>query len=158
LAETGELRARHGVVGHTATLLGTRANAGSAVTSDGHAYARFRRALDRRLVTQAWMAAAELQHVSLADALELSLLVLVGEPERYRRVLTRWHGRFCLETHGLEADEAALILDLLLALEGGGEASWRALRRAFECQGRHELAKVVTRWSRRPANESLTPG
>jgi hypothetical protein len=46
---------------------------------------RFRRALDRGNVTEALSAAAELQFVSLAEALELTLLLADSEAERYER-------------------------------------------------------------------------
>jgi hypothetical protein len=46
------------------------------VTSEGSAYARFRRALDARDAFGASAAALELPHVGLADALELTLIYL----------------------------------------------------------------------------------
>jgi hypothetical protein len=45
---------------------------------------RFRRALDRRNVTEALSAASELQFVALAEALELTLLLADEDPQRYR--------------------------------------------------------------------------
>ena len=45
------------------------------MTSQGSAYGRLRRALDRRNTLAALSAAAELPHVGLNDALELLLLV-----------------------------------------------------------------------------------
>ena len=51
------------------------------VTAQGSAYIRFRRALDRGSVTEALSAASELQFVGLAEALELTLLLVDGEPE-----------------------------------------------------------------------------
>ena len=44
---------------------------------------RFRRALDRGNVAEALSAATELQFVGLAEALELTLLLVDGEPEKY---------------------------------------------------------------------------
>lgn len=46
-----------------------------SLTSQGHAHARFRRALDRGNATDAFSAAAELPHVGLTEALELCLLL-----------------------------------------------------------------------------------
>ena len=43
---------------------------------------RFRRALDRGNVTQALSAASELRLVSLAEALELTLLLVDGDLEK----------------------------------------------------------------------------
>ena len=50
------------------------------MTAQGSAYMRFRRALDRGNVSEALSAAAELQFVSLAEALELTLLLADREP------------------------------------------------------------------------------
>jgi hypothetical protein len=44
---------------------------------------RFRRALDRGNVTEALSAAAELQQVGLAEALELTLLLADGDRNKY---------------------------------------------------------------------------
>jgi hypothetical protein len=54
------------------------------VTSQGHPYARFRRAIASGNLLIAEAAARDLQQLSLADALELCLLNR-GEPERYER-------------------------------------------------------------------------
>jgi hypothetical protein len=53
---------------------------------------RFRRPPDRGNVTEALSAAAELEHVGLAEALELRLLLGDKAPERYPRAALRWHG------------------------------------------------------------------
>jgi hypothetical protein len=58
---------------------------------------RFRRALDRGNVREALSSAAELEHVALAEALELGLLLADKEPRRFGRAAVRWHGRFCRE-------------------------------------------------------------
>ena len=59
------------------------------MTAQGSAYMRFRRALDRGNVTEALSAASELQLVSLAEALELTLLLADREPEKYDRAAAR---------------------------------------------------------------------
>jgi hypothetical protein len=64
------------------------------VTSQGSAYTRFRRALDRGNVTEALAAGSELQFVGLAEALELTLLLADEEDRRYERAAIRWHARF----------------------------------------------------------------
>jgi hypothetical protein len=98
------------------------------VTSQGTAYGRFRKALDRRLASQALIAAAELQHVGLADALELVLLVRDAEPARYERLALRWHARFCAEAKIIGLAEASAMLGLLAALDGErGPVAARAL-------------------------------
>ena len=57
-------------------------------------YGRLRRALDTRNATIALAAAAELDYVGLSDALELVLLLLDTEPNRYSRAALRWHARY----------------------------------------------------------------
>jgi hypothetical protein len=68
------------------------------VTSQGSAYHRFRRALDRGKVTEALSAAEELQFVGLTEALELTLLLADGELAKYERAAVRWHVRFVYES------------------------------------------------------------
>src|SRR3954453_6730412 len=66
------------------------------MTSQGSAYARFRRALDTGNLALVRAAAAELPHVDLADALQVCWL-LREEPGAYEKAVIRWLGRFCLE-------------------------------------------------------------
>jgi hypothetical protein len=63
------------------------------VNSQGSAYARFRRALDARNPRWASTAALELEHVGLAEAVELTLIYLDKEPARYERAALRLHAR-----------------------------------------------------------------
>jgi hypothetical protein len=65
------------------------------VTSAGHVYALFKRAIRTRNVMLAWTTAAELPRVSHADALELLLLARDLEPARFDRGVPRWHARRC---------------------------------------------------------------
>jgi hypothetical protein len=83
------------------------------VTSQGSAYHRFRRALDRGNVTEALSAGSELQHIGLAEALELCLLLRDKAPERYPRAALRWHGRLCREVD-VSFEEAQAILAALV--------------------------------------------
>jgi hypothetical protein len=53
------------------------------VTAQGSVYGQFKRALDRRNFLLAWMTAAELPKVPLADALSLLLLALEQQPWRF---------------------------------------------------------------------------
>lgn len=117
------------------------------MTSEGHPYARFRRALERRNVAAAWAAATELAHVSLADALALCLLLRAREPHRYPPAALRWLGRFCLEEKGVRLDEAMLVVSHLVAVAGeGAPAATISLSALFESRGRRELANAVRRW------------
>jgi DNA-binding FadR family transcriptional regulator len=68
------------------------------VIAQGSACMRFRRALNRGNVTEALSAASELDFVSLAEALEVTLLLAAGDLEKYNRAALRWHVRFVEET------------------------------------------------------------
>jgi hypothetical protein len=85
------------------------------VTSQGHPHAIFQRALERGNVAAAWAAAYELKHISLADALALTLLIAEREPERFGRVSARWFARYCTEAQP-DLDEAQAVVALLRAL------------------------------------------
>jgi hypothetical protein len=118
------------------------------VTSQGHPYARFRRALESGNVVNAWAAAAELEHVSLADAFALCLLVREREPERFPSLAVRWLGRFCCEQQ-VTLHEAALVAAHLAALNGHEiEAVMRAraLVELLEAHGQREIAGAGRRW------------
>ena len=116
------------------------------MTSQGHPYAIFRRALERGNLAAAWAAAAELRVVSLADALALCLLVREREPARFSRVALRWHARFCAETKGVDLEDARLVLDLLAAI--GGREPGRAAQALRELLASYDqaLAEPLHRW------------
>jgi hypothetical protein len=67
------------------------------MTSQGTAHGRFQRAIHRRHVQAAEMAAREMGGLSLADALALALLIAESDPERWPRAAARWHARFVQE-------------------------------------------------------------
>ena len=118
-----------------------------ALTSQGHPYARFRRALDRHNVTDALSAAAELEHVGLADALELCLLLLAREPGRFDRAALRWHARYCRAVAGVTLDEAQAVLALLAALRGSRAASAaNALAEIFDRRALGQASEALIRW------------
>src|SRR5690349_3397154 len=67
------------------------------VTSQGSPATRFHRAVERRSLINAELAAREMTHVSLEDALALVVLYAEqGEP-RFERAAGRWLGRLLLE-------------------------------------------------------------
>lgn len=68
-----------------------------ALTSQGSAYARFRRALATGNLTIIRAAAAELPLVRLDDALQVCVLLRDREPDRYEAAAVRWIARFCVE-------------------------------------------------------------
>jgi hypothetical protein len=87
------------------------------VAAQGSPYMRFRRALDRRNVTEALSAASELPHVGLNEALELCLLLRDEAPDRFPRAALRWHGRLCREVV-VSLEEAQAILAALVVMAG----------------------------------------
>jgi hypothetical protein len=86
------------------------------MTSDGSAYARFRRALDTGNENLVIAAAHELPYVALDDALHICLVLRDGDPERYDRAAVRWLGRFALEGRGVTLEAIRLAADALDAL------------------------------------------
>jgi hypothetical protein len=66
-------------------------------TSQGNAYARFRRALATGNLTIIRAAAAELPRVDLGDALAVCMAIREAEPERFERAALRWLARSCVE-------------------------------------------------------------
>ena len=63
-------------------------------------------------------AAKDLPRLSLADALELTVLVARKDPHRHPRVAARWLLRFLEEDPHATIDEAALAAASLIALTG----------------------------------------
>jgi hypothetical protein len=117
-----------------------------SVTSQGHPYAIFRRALERRNLPSAWAAATELQVVSLADALALCLLVRDREPAKFARLALRWHARFCAETPAVDLETGRVVLDLLTGIGGTGAVPvGRALRELISSYDA-SLAEPLQRW------------
>jgi len=109
---------------------------------------RFRRALDYGNVTEALSAASELDFVSLAEALELTLLLSDGDLEKYNRAALRWHVRFVQETKNVDIHESQAVLALLTAipantLAAAALAELLSGRRSCECP-----AEVLARRSR----------
>jgi hypothetical protein len=118
------------------------------VTSQGSAFMRFRRALDRGNVTEALSAAGELEHVGLAEALELCLLLREKDPERYPRAALRWHGRLCREVDvSLEEAQATLAALALMAGERKGNAAF-ALADLLSRRGLERSCETLVAWAR----------
>jgi hypothetical protein len=109
---------------------------------------RFRRALDRGNVTEALSAAAELDFVGLAEALELTLLLAGGDQVKYERAAGRWHARFLQEVPNVELRESQAVLALLSALPANrlaAAALAELLSRRRSCE---RIAEALVRWSR----------
>jgi hypothetical protein len=90
------------------------------VTSQGHAYTRFKRSIaEPRSITMIRAAAAELPGpVQLDDALEMCLAFLELEPKTFDRAAARWAARLVLE-RGLGIADAQLALSAIAALSRG---------------------------------------
>src|SRR6186713_3002666 len=112
---------------------------------------RLRRALDRGNVTEALSAASELDFVSLAEALELTLLLADGNLEKYNRAAVRWHVRFTEETKNVDIRESQAVLALLTAIPVNALAAAalaELLSRRSSCE---RIAEALVRWSRMAA-------
>jgi hypothetical protein len=102
------------------------------VTSDGHAYARFRRALEHRALWAAEVAAREIPQLSLEDALQLVHLYADRGSPKFERAAMRWLERYLTE-----------------ARRGSGTSP--RSRRASRSASRSETARSAVAGSRRPA-------
>jgi hypothetical protein len=87
---------------------------------------RFTRAIKQRNLFQAEIAAREMRGLSLADALELVILIAAQRPDRLERAAVRWHGRLEVELPMLTLAESRFALAALERLpddeETGGES------------------------------------
>jgi hypothetical protein len=119
------------------------------VTSQGSAYGRFRKGLDTGNPTIAPAAAAELDFVSLPDALEIVLLV-IDEPKRFRRAALRWHARYCGDLPDVGFEEAHAVLACLAGLAGRRpKPAARALAELVRRRGLERAAEVLVTWAMR---------
>ena len=118
-----------------------------AMTSSGGSYSRFRRSLDNGNLLAARAAATELQHVGLAEALELTLLILAKEPTRFRAAALRWHARYCGDNRVL-LKEATAVLGLLAMLDGRrGKTAAQALAGLLNSRTLLPASEVLMRWA-----------
>jgi hypothetical protein len=116
------------------------------MTSQGSAYARFKRSLANGNPSIVLAAAAELPHVNLADALAISLLLLDKQPERFESAAVRWHSRLCREAR-LSLVEANVTLAGLMAMAGQGrDAGGHAVLSVCDAHGLTEAAAVLDAW------------
>ncbi len=108
----------------------------------------FRRALDRGNVTEALSAASELNFVGLSEALELTLLLVDGDLEKYNRAALRWHIRFVEETKNVDIRESQAVLALLTTIPANALAA-AALAELLSRRGSCErIAEALVGWSR----------
>jgi hypothetical protein len=119
------------------------------VIAQGSPFVRFRRALDRGNVTEALSSAAELEHVGLAEALELCLLLADKAPERFGRAALRWHARYCREVRDVDIDEGLAVLATLGALRGpSSKVAASALAELLSRRGLERTCEVLVAWAR----------
>jgi hypothetical protein len=83
------------------------------VSIKGSPYERFRRALETQRLSVVLMAAAELEHVGLADALEILALMAQENDPRFDRAAARWVGRVLTETPPLTLKEARWLVAMV---------------------------------------------
>jgi hypothetical protein len=94
------------------------APAANAYDVAGVPHGRFARAIRDRHLQRAIMAAHELNHVTLDDALELTILAAEIGDERWPKLAARWQSRFVSETPGIGAAESAWVFAGVGALGG----------------------------------------
>ena len=68
-----------------------------AMTSQGHPYARLRRALATGNLTLIRAAAADVPRVELGDALTVCMAIRQHDHARFDRAALKWIARYCLE-------------------------------------------------------------
>jgi hypothetical protein len=86
--------------------------------------------------------------VSLAEALELTLLVADTEPEKYERAAARWHVRFLHEVPNVDLRESIAVVTLLAAVPVNrlaAAALAELLSRRRSCE---RACEALVRWSR----------
>ena len=84
----------------------------------------------------------------LAEALELTLLLVDGDPEKYERAASRWHTRFVQETPNVGVRLSQAVLALLVAVPSerlAAAALAELLSRRRSCE---RIAEALVRWSR----------
>jgi hypothetical protein len=88
------------------------------MTTQGTPHGRFQRAIHRRHVQAAEIAAREMGGLSLADALSLCELLAKVDPARYERAALRWLQRF-IDERLPPLTEVALAASALAELRHG---------------------------------------
>jgi hypothetical protein len=99
------------------------------MTGQGTTHGRFERAIWRRHLNAAEMAARELGGLNLAEALDLTRLMRETDRWRYERAAVRWLERLIEERRPTLA-ELALASAALAEVGGAGDGSLRDLLRS----------------------------
>jgi hypothetical protein len=99
----------------------------SFVTAQGSALTRFRRAVERQQVFQAELAAREMGHVPLAEALALVVLYAAAGSPKAEPAAVRWLARLALERPRTTMGELQLAAAALAQLADRPKAATRTL-------------------------------
>jgi hypothetical protein len=97
------------------------------VTAQGSPITRYRRAIERRSLVLAEIAAREATFLTLPDALGLLCLYAAAEDPKFPRAAARWLGRLALEKPELGLTELQLAAAALAALSTREETVMRLL-------------------------------
>jgi hypothetical protein len=101
------------------------------VTAQGHPRAIFHRASERRNLPVAETTLRDLGRPTLAELLELTILIAEREPHRHARVSARWLLRYLEVRDRATIDDAALVTSCLVALGGDRHADAAMALRAM---------------------------
>lgn len=112
------------------------------MTSEGHAYSRFRQALLTKNVTIIDAAARELPEVELEDALRILAVLAQKHDPRFERAAARFAARLVLE-RSLSPSEGHRVLALAEALPEAPETVGTVLR--GYCQSRRPDTRARAR-------------
>jgi hypothetical protein len=104
------------------------------MTSQGHPSVIFRRALERGNLPLAEATARELRQISLADALELTILIARKTPQRRSRAAARWIRRYLQASPDATLEEIALAVGCLASLNTSHHEAAAATLRAMSEQ------------------------
>lgn len=115
--------------GNKGFRVGSNLPAPPAMTAQGSAYTRFKRAIERKNLLGAEMTLREMRNVSLLEALDYLLLLAELRPERAEPAAIRWHGRLELEAANLSLLESQLALAALGNVCSGDQDAADILRR-----------------------------
>ena len=112
------------------------------MTAQGQPLTRYRRALERRHIFGAEIAAREMGFIPLRDALGLLALYASEDSPKYDKAATRWLARLALETNDLQLRDVQLAAAALQALPTRPESALASVERA---QPRHLQESAVVK-------------
>ena len=105
------------------------------VTAQGSPLTRFRRAVERKSLLNAELAAREMGQLDLEDALSLVLLYAGADDPRFDRAATRWIARFCVEGKPSLSELQAAVCALLCSGGAGAVRRQVCSRRSRRTSG-----------------------